>query len=103
MESLFEALFWVFPAGLAAGALFNLVTFIEELSEVRAGRPAGSRLRTAGLLVISVGLVKLGLVAAITDPRHGSEIVGWPMLAAAAVGGLAFGLRLRRHLRRSAR
>lgn len=100
MEALQEFLFGLLPWAVGAGAFFNLVTFIEELTELRAGKPAGSRLRTVVVLLTSAVLFGLGLFTAVIDPRHGSEIVGIPMLAASGLGVLALVLRVRRHLRR---
>lgn len=100
MDWLSGVQFALSAGAIGGGSLFNLVTFIEELTELRGGAPAGSWLRTVVLLVASAGLFQLGLVAAVTDPRHGSEIIGIPMLGASVLGALALVLRLRRHLRR---
>lgn len=102
VETLTELLFAVLPYVVVAGALFNLVTVIEELSNVRTGDRARSVVRTVVLVFSSVVLFQLGLVSAVTDPRHGSEIVGIPMLIAAGLGAVAFPLRVRRHFRRAA-
>ena len=85
---------------IALAAFFNLVTFIEELSEVRSGTRAGSRLRTVALLLLSAWLFGFGLLRTFIAPGHGGELIGVPMLAASGLGGLALALRLRRHFRR---
>ncbi len=100
METLTELLFGVLPILVGAGALFNLVTFIEELSNVRRGDSARSMVRTVVLVISSLVLFRLGLISAVTDPRHGSEMVGIPRLIAAGMGAVAFPLRGRRHFRR---
>lgn len=80
--------------------MFNLVTFIEELSELRAGTPVGSWLRTGALVLSTAVSFGLGLFTAVIDPRHFSEVLGVGLLMVAALGGVALLLRLRRHARR---
>lgn len=47
--------------------------------------------------MISAVQFGLGVFTAVLEPRHGSEVVGVPLLISSALGVIALVLRLRRH------
>jgi hypothetical protein len=52
--------------------------------------------RAVVTVVAALTLMGLGAFMAIIDPRHGSEIVGYPLLAVGAGLGVSLVVRLRR-------
>lgn len=90
-----ESLLAIIGLLVAAAGLFVVVTFIEALgrSATHPGWP-----RTIGLAAISCVFFALGLFTGVVDPRHGSEIVGIPLLIVSVLGAIGFVLRLGRHL-----
>ncbi len=53
-------------------------------------------MRTLVTLVGALSLMGLGAFMAIIDPRHGSELVGYPLLVLGAGIGISLALRRQR-------
>jgi uncharacterized membrane-anchored protein len=94
VDSFAEAIVPLVVLLVGGAAVFLLVSLIDAL------RPSSLRpgwARTVAVTMISAVQFGLGVFTAVLEPRHGSEVVGVPLLISSALGVIALVLRLRRH------